>query len=92
MSKVTQGPSDGYRGKVWDHPYGPRRPRRVWGGQHFRKAVAEVTTVEIFVFYVIIKIIIMPTHLPLDACRRFEYCYLLLQLYIYIYIYIYIQK
>ena len=42
-------------------------------GHNFKKRVAEVATVEsnYFVFYVTVKIIIMPTHLPLHVCSLY---------------------
>ena len=54
---------------MWNHPNGPSR-----GVDHnFKKAVAEVSTVELFSFYVIVNIIIMPTHLPMGISSNFEY-------------------
>ena len=45
---------------MWNHPHEPLR----CGGKNFKKAVAEVATVELLCFfYVIIKIVIMPAHL-----------------------------
>ena len=40
------------------------------GDKNFKKAVAEVATVELFCFYVIVKII-MHIHLSMDVCSHF---------------------
>ena len=63
---VTQGPSGGHggRGRIWKHARGFPR----WGvGSTLKKVVAEVATVA-FVFYVMVKVIIMHTHMLLDEC------------------------
>ena len=43
------------------------------GGHDFKKALVEVAQWNYFGFYVIVKIIIMATHLQLDVCRNVEY-------------------
>ena len=70
LCKVTRGPSDGHRmvkcGTIPTVPpgVGVTISKRLW---------RKLQQWNYFVFYVIVKIILIPTYLPLDVYSNFDY-------------------